>query len=100
MKVLLNQRGGLAAGIRLSQPPLVVNTATLGAQDADELRQLVLKTVGAGEPAPQSGKARDALTYELTVENEGRATTLTQSDASMTAEFSELLVWLQRHHGR
>ncbi|MGW6080880.1 protealysin inhibitor emfourin, partial [Streptomyces sp. NPDC055186] len=43
------------------------------------------------------GRARDAMSYTITVENNGRLTVLTQSDTTMTPEFAALLGWLEKH---
>jgi emfourin len=96
MKVTLIQRGGLAAGINLQRPPQVVDAATLDDAEAAELKALA----GAAITAPAgraSGKARDEMSYVITIEDQGRETILSQSDTTMSAEFGKLLAWLRRH---
>ncbi|AWM36727.1 hypothetical protein GobsT_54270 [Gemmata obscuriglobus] len=95
MKVTLAKHGGLAAGIR--RPPQVVDTDALPAPLAEELARLVAAAVAAGTPpGERPGRARDAMSYTLTVEGDGR-TALTQSDTAMTPAFAALLAWLEQH---
>lgn len=96
MKVTLAKHGGLAAGIR--RPPQVVDTDSLSAPLAEELAQLVAAAVAAGtSPGGRPGRARDAMSYTLTVEGGDGRTALTQSDTTMTPAFAALLVWLEQH---
>jgi hypothetical protein len=96
MKVTLVQRGGLSAGINLQRPPQVVDDATLDGTEAAELKALADAAIAA--PAGRaSGKARDEMSYVITVEDQGRESILSQSDTTMSAEFGKLLAWLRRH---
>jgi hypothetical protein len=96
MKVTLVQRGGLAAGINLKRPPQVVDAATLDGTEAVELKTLADAAIAA--PAGTiTGKARDEISYVITIEDQGRETILSQSDTTMSAAFGMLLAWLQRH---
>jgi emfourin len=96
MKAILVQRGGLAAGINLQRPPQVVDTATLDGAAAAELKALADAAIAA--PAGKaSGKARDEMSYVITIEDQGPETILSQSDTTMSAEFGKLLAWLRRH---
>jgi hypothetical protein len=97
MKVTMAQRGGQAAAINLRLPPCVVDTATLRADEAAELARLVAAaaaTPGATDTAP--GRARDAMSYKITIQDGGRQTVLSQSDTTMSEAFGRLLAWLQR----
>ncbi|MFF1482719.1 protealysin inhibitor emfourin [Streptomyces sp. NPDC058301] len=96
MKVTLETDGGQAAAIRLGAPPEVVNTDTLPGNAAAELSQLVAAAVAAPEER-RPGRAPDAMSYTITVEDGDRATVLTQSDAAMSPEFADLLSWLEKH---
>ncbi|MEU6666013.1 protealysin inhibitor emfourin [Streptomyces sp. NPDC046727] len=104
MKVTLARHGGLAAAIRLSLPPDVVDTDALPENDAAELARLVAAALpaavpgGAGPDRPDP--ARDAMSYTITVEDDGRSTVLTQSDTAMSPEFAALLSWLEQHLGQ
>jgi hypothetical protein len=97
MKVTLVQRGGLAAGINLQRPPQVVDTAALDGVEAAELRALADAAIAAPASATATGKARDEMSYVITIEDQGRETVLSQSDTTMSAEFGKLLAWLRRH---
>ncbi|MGY3618053.1 protealysin inhibitor emfourin [Bradyrhizobium sp. USDA 10063] len=97
MKVTLVQRGGLAAGINLQRPPQVVDAATLDGPSAAELKALADAAIAAPTGAIASGKARDEMSYVITIEDQGRETVLSQSDTTMSAEFAKLLAWLRRH---
>jgi hypothetical protein len=96
MKVTLAQHGGQAAGINLRRPPQTVDAATLDEARAAELKKLTAAATAAVAPA-RSGRARDEMSYTITIEDDGRETVLSQSDTAMSAEFGKLLVWLQRY---
>ncbi|MEU9719234.1 protealysin inhibitor emfourin [Streptomyces sp. NPDC047976] len=94
MKVILESYGGLAATANLRRPPDVLDSAALPEGTAAELERLVAAAVAA--PAPQdTGRARDATGYSITVEDGGRSTVLEQSDAAMSPAFAALLAWLR-----
>lgn len=96
MKVTLSQHGGQAAGINLRRPPRIVDAAALEESGASDLKRLAAAAINA--PAPESsGRARDEMSYTITIEDGGRETVLSQSDTAMSAEFGKLLAWLQRY---
>ena len=97
MRVTLATHGGQAAGINLRLPPRVVDSATLPEPAAKNLSQLVAAAKSVEVSAASDQRARDAMSYTITVEDSGRSTVLTQSDVTMTREFAELLAWLQEH---
>ena len=99
MKVTLAQHGGQAAGINLRRPPKIVDAAALDESGASELGKLVASAVSAAAPA-RSERARDEMSYTITIEADGRETVLSQSDTAMSAEFGKLLAWLQRYSGK
>ena len=99
MKVTLSKHGGQAAGINLQRPPQVVDSAALDESGASELKRLAASAVSAAAPA-RSGRARDEMSYTITIEDDGRETVLSQSDTAMSAEFGRLLAWLQRYPGK
>ncbi|MBR1150535.1 protealysin inhibitor emfourin [Bradyrhizobium sp. JYMT SZCCT0428] len=99
MKVTLAQHGGQAAGINLRRPPKIVDSAALDESQASELERLA--AAATSTPAPvRSGRARDEMSYTITIEDDGRETVLSQSDTAMSAEFGKLLAWLQRQSGK
>ncbi|MET7986495.1 MULTISPECIES: protealysin inhibitor emfourin [unclassified Streptomyces] len=97
MKVTWEAHGGQAAAIRLGLPPKVLDTDALPDDAAGELDRLVAAAVvpEAGEERPS--RARDAMSYTITVEDGGRSTALTRSDATMSPAFAALLGWLEKH---
>jgi hypothetical protein len=97
MKISLAQHGGQAAGINLQRPPLVIDSAVLDETAAAELRGLVAAAGSTPPRAPNRGKARDEMSYKITIEDDGRETVLSQSDTTMSEEFGKLLTWLRRH---
>ncbi|AKJ14706.1 hypothetical protein ABB07_32995 [Streptomyces incarnatus] len=96
MKVTLATHGGQAAAIHLRLPPRVLDTDVLPEDAAAELARLVAAAVPAAEEE-RHGRAPDAMSYTITVEDEGRSTVLTQSDAAMSPAFAALLGWLEKH---
>jgi hypothetical protein len=96
MKITLTQHGGHMAAFNRSRPPQVVDSATLDNPKAAELQGLAAAAASAPARAA-SGKARDEMGYTITIEDQGRETVLSQSDTTMSEEFSKLLGWLRRH---
>ncbi|MEY2242283.1 protealysin inhibitor emfourin [Streptomyces sp. BF23-18] len=94
MRVTWEAQGGQAAAIRLGLPPKVLDTDALPESAAGELNRLVA-AVEAGHDRPS--RARDAMSYTITVEDGGRSTALTQSEAAMSPAFAALLGWLEKH---
>lgn len=96
MKVTLAQHGGLAAGIR--RQPQVLDAHALPTEAAGELAKLV--AAARAVPRPQEngpGRTRDAMSYTITVEDNGEPTLLRGSDTNMSPAFAALLDWLQRY---
>jgi hypothetical protein len=96
MKVTLAEHGGLAAGLRLGHPPLVVDMSTLPDTEARQLTDLL--AVARADPAP-AGPARpapDAMSYTVTVEDGETQEVLRRTDTTMSDEFAELLDRLRR----
>jgi hypothetical protein len=97
MKVTLATHGGQAAAINLRLPRRVVDTETPPEPAAAELARLVAAAT-AVKASPAGGeRARDAMSYTVTVEDRGRSTVLAQSDVTMTRQFAALLAWLEEH---
>lgn len=97
MKVTLATHGGLAAGIR--RPPLKVDSADLPGAAATELERLVAEAKAAPQAQEERpGRARDAMSYTITVEeDDGKPTVLRHSDVSEAPALSALLGWLKRY---
>lgn len=96
MKVTLATHGGLAAAINLRRPPRVVDADTLTAPAAEELTQLVAAAKAARAPAETGPRrARDEMSYTITVEDGGQQAVLAESDTTMSQEFGALLSWLE-----
>jgi hypothetical protein len=97
MRVTLATYGGQAAAINLRLPPKVLDADALPENAAAELAQLVEAAVPAAEEDRPPSRARDAMSYTITVEEGGRSTVLTQSETTMSPEFAALLSWLEKH---
>ncbi|KOV13759.1 hypothetical protein ADK90_36670 [Streptomyces sp. XY413] len=95
MRVTLESYGGLAAA-NLRRRPNVLNTDDLPESAAAELARLVAAAVAMPEEEPD-GRARDAMSYVITVDDGGRSTVLTQSDTAKSPAFAALLAWLRVH---
>jgi hypothetical protein len=98
MKIALAKHGGQTAGMFLGRPPRVLDIDTLPPSAAEELVKLVeVAKVTAAAPGAGPGRARDAMSYTITVEDSGHQTVLKQSDTNMSPAFRSLLAWLERH---
>ena len=96
MRVSLASAGGFAAALSLGRPPLVVDADALPAAEAADLAAL-LAVVRAEVPAADDGRARDAVTTTLTVEDAGTTTVLRRSEVASTPAWEELLAWVRQH---
>jgi hypothetical protein len=96
MKITLTKHGGFAAG--MFRPPSIVASSTLAAADAAELSRLVMAVKMAPiERGEEPGQARDAMSYTMTIEEDGAETTvITQSDINMSPAFADLIQWIDR----
>ena len=97
MKVTLATHGGQAAAINIRLPPRVVDSEALPEPAAGELSRLVTAAKAVNASPAGGDRARDAMSYMITIEERGQSTTLAQSDVTMSAQFAALLNWLQRH---
>ena len=101
MKVSLATHGGQLAGMHLHRPPLVVDTASLPLDAAEELSRLV----AAAKTSPDAvgaapGLARDAVSYTITIEDGGEPFVIVQSDLGMSPAFIALRNWIREHSAR
>jgi hypothetical protein len=98
MKVTLATHGGLAAGINLGSAPKVLDLDALPQAAAEEVRRLIA-AARAAPPAQDDrpGSARDAMSYTITVDDDGQPFVLRQSDTAMSPAFDALHRCLLRH---
>jgi len=97
MKITLNTAGGFAAGIR--RPARVVNAESLPESDKQQLKQLVDAVDRAGATVDESspGRARDAMSYTIAVDDGGQTQQYKQRDGDMSPAFSALLQFINDH---
>jgi hypothetical protein len=95
MKVTLVETGGFAS---IRRPSLALESSSLAPSDAQELKRLA---DGAGAETSSLGTAKvyDGMTYSISIDVDGTATTLRQSDGHMSPQFAKLLDFI-RLHGR
>jgi hypothetical protein len=91
----MTTRGGFAAAINAGQPPIVVDTANLTADQGNELARLVRAAAAAAPHGGPAAAARDAQRYTVVVDD-GEGFTISASDASMPHEIAELVDWIRR----
>src|SRR5215210_7567939 len=95
MKLTLVESGGLAAGLRLGRPPLVVDLSTLSEADARELTDLV--SVARQAPAAEASRTvPDEMSYTITVDDGETREALHRSDTTMSQGFAALVDRLHR----
>ncbi|BCJ56123.1 hypothetical protein Asp14428_75980 [Actinoplanes sp. NBRC 14428] len=98
MRVSLTEHGGLAAAVHRAAPARVADAGALPPAQARELARLVRAALDAPAGAAAGpGRARDAMSYTVTVEQDTGTTVLTGSDTAASAEFAELVQWLRQH---
>jgi hypothetical protein len=97
MKITLALRGGLAAPVYLNRPPRQVDVAALPAADAAELSRLVAVAKAEPATAPSAKPVPDAMSFTITIDDDGEQTVLKQSDPHLSPAFGALLGRLQSH---
>ncbi len=100
MIVSLSKHGGLAAGIRLRQPPLKVDAEALPPEAARDLAEMVDAAAKADAPPAPSEPHPDSMSYTITVERDGTTLTLKARNSAMSPPFRELRDWIERHGRR
>lgn len=93
MKVSLSTYGGLMGG--LGRSAQVVDDAQLDDAAKAELRQLVAAAVASPAPRQETGQLRDAQTYEIQIEDDGKVVTLEATDGGVPQAFAELRDWVR-----
>lgn len=100
MIVSLSKHGGLAAGVRLRQPPLKVNAEALPPEAAHDLAEMVDAAAKADAPSAPSEPHPDSMSYTITVERDGTTLTLKARNSAMSPPFRDLRDWIERHGRR
>ena len=88
MKVTLQIAGGLAPSLMGRQ--FVVDSASLSAADRQALEKAVDAAL-AQPPRPPNPSARDARSFEITVESESGTLTIVAEDGAMPADVRALV---------
>jgi hypothetical protein len=96
MRVTLAVHGGLAAGLRLGRPPVVVDTSTLTDEDAGALTGLLSAARDDPPPAEPSRAVPDQQSYTITVDDGQTQEVLRRTDTTMSQAFADLVARLQR----
>ena len=95
MKITLAKHGGGTAG--MPRPPRVIDLSSLPKEAVAEFEKLISAARSAATPGGTGpGKARDAMSYVITIEGDGPAERFEQSDTTMSEEFAELMHRIER----
>lgn len=101
VKVSLSRHGGLAAGIFLRRPPLELDGDRLAPELRAELQRLIdAAKADPGNDGAGPGLARDAMSYTITIEDDGDTLVLKGRDADESPAFHALRTWVEEHAGR
>ena len=93
MKVTLTPMGGFAA---IRRPARTLDTLLLPESVAERL-QLLVKAAATVQPGPISERVRDGMAYQIEIDDDGKTSSLVQSDGSMSPQFSALLEFIERN---
>ena len=96
MKVILSQHGGQGAGLYMQRAPTVIDSTSLDEAHRKELDRLISGARTASAPATSS-RARDEMSYTITIQDGPHDLVLSGTDTTMTPQFGSLLTWLQRY---
>jgi hypothetical protein len=89
MRLTLERFGGIAA---LPTKPLILDTSTLPAAQAQELESLAQRVLGEGvAPTTEAAPKPDAMSYELTIEAANRRQAFAFDNAQASPTLRELL---------
>ena len=101
MKVSLRTYGGQAATINLNRPPHVVDSEDLDDDGKKELQSLVSAATRANAKSvatsPGPGTVRDAMSYAITIEGDGKSEVLEATNGNVPEEFAELRNFVRKH---
>jgi hypothetical protein len=95
MRMTLQTHGGLAA---IRRKPVSLDTGSLEPGQAKSVENLV-RTLLATASAPSGEPLPDAMSYTLTVEDDGKTAVVKQRDGGITPEFERLLDQFATHGG-
>ncbi|HEY7188070.1 MAG TPA: protealysin inhibitor emfourin [Vicinamibacterales bacterium] len=93
MRITLTRHGGLLAGMK--RPPLVIDDTSLDASRADRLRTLVARAIGTQQERADVRVMPDAISYSIAIDDDGRVTTLKQTEPTVSSPFADLLEFLE-----
>jgi len=93
MRMTLQVHGGIAA---IRRKALSMDTALLQPEQANIVENLA-RTVTATAPVPSVEPLPDAMSYTLTIEDDGKKSVVKQRDGSITPEFQRLLDQFATH---
>lgn len=93
MRITLTRHGGLLAGMK--RPPLVIDDTSLDASRADRLRTLVARAIGTQQERADVRVMPDAISYSIAIDDDGRVTTLKQTEPTESSPFADLLEFLE-----
>lgn len=93
MRITLTRHGGLLAGMK--RPPLVIDDTSLDASRADRLRTLVARAIGTQQDRADVRVMPDAISYSIAIDDDGRVTTLKQTEPTESSPFADLLEFLE-----
>jgi hypothetical protein len=95
MKITLTKHGGWIAGMQL--PPRVIDLSSLPKEVVEEYKKLIASAMASpGRAEANPGKARDAMSYTITIEGDGPPGRVQQSDTTMSEEFAALVQRIER----
>jgi hypothetical protein len=95
MRIHFEQSGGFVAGVR--RPSVTIDTAALPADEAKAWHDLVAAADFFNHSATSSpGPARDAFTYRVTVEGEGKQHTVETQSGAVPGGLSPLIERLRQ----
>jgi hypothetical protein len=102
MKITLTKHGGHTAGMRM--PARTIDIGALDQSRAEELTRLTRSAVSSAPAAPNASDARestpraapDAMSYTITVDEDGKTTTLKATDVNMSSSFAKLLDYVEQ----
>lgn len=89
--IVRHERSGGFAGITVKAD---VDSETLSAKQANELKGLVEKAFPSDQPLKKKATMPDQFNYEFIVEDEGKSKTYQVNDQTITDELRALSKWL------
>ena len=95
MKITLTEAGGWSAGV--GPTCKTIDFSLLDSAYCEAGKSLVEKLMNSNLHSPaNTSRARDAMTFDLSIEEKGKTTVCSAISTELSPEFAELVGWIKK----